>query len=339
MRYITALAPIRICDCGGWTDTWFAERGQVCHIGVAPYVEVQLVAGPRESDGPHVVVHAENYGTRYVAGPYGSSPHPLIDAAIAEVEIPGDVSLEVIIHSGMPGGASTGTSAAVIVALVGALDRLAGRVRAPLEVAYAAHAIEVDRLGRQSGIQDQICAAVGGINFLEITEYPQASVTPVAIPDQARWDLERRLLLVYLGRTHDSSLIHRAVIARLERDRSTRGPLERLRATATAARDALQAGDLEALGRAMCDATEGQAALHPALVSADARAVMELARQQGAIGWKVNGAGGDGGSLTLLAGRSASDRRALAAAIAATGAGAQVVPIHLAREGLRVWES
>jgi D-glycero-alpha-D-manno-heptose-7-phosphate kinase len=339
VRYITALAPIRICDCGGWTDTWFAEGGQVCPIAVAPYVEVQIAVAPRRADAPRVTVHAENYGTRYVAGPLGASPHPLIDAAIAGVELADDLSIEVTIHSGMQGGASTGTSAAVIVALVGALDRLAGRDRPPIEVAYAAHAIEVDRLGRQSGIQDQLCAAMGGINFLEITEYPRARVTPVPMRDETRWDLERRLVLVYLGRTHDSSLIHRAVIARLERNREARAPLDVLRRTASAARDALTAGDLDAFGRAMCDATEGQAALHPSLVSAEARALISLASEHGVVGWKVNGAGGDGGSVTLLAGRSGSERRALEAAIAAAGAGWHVVPLHLAPEGLRVWET
>ena len=33
-RVINAMAPIRICDLGGWTDTWFAETGAVFNIGV-----------------------------------------------------------------------------------------------------------------------------------------------------------------------------------------------------------------------------------------------------------------------------------------------------------------
>jgi D-glycero-alpha-D-manno-heptose-7-phosphate kinase len=40
--------------------------------------------------------------------------------------------------------------------------------------------------------------------------------------------------------------------------------------------------------------------LHPALVSFEADEVIELARRFGARGWKVNGAGGDGGSIAVL---------------------------------------
>jgi len=35
-RVIRAEAPVRICDLGGWTDTWFAEHGAVCSIAVTP---------------------------------------------------------------------------------------------------------------------------------------------------------------------------------------------------------------------------------------------------------------------------------------------------------------
>ena len=42
LRIINSVAPIRICDNGGWTDTWFAEYGAIFNIGVYPYAEAQL---------------------------------------------------------------------------------------------------------------------------------------------------------------------------------------------------------------------------------------------------------------------------------------------------------
>jgi D-glycero-alpha-D-manno-heptose-7-phosphate kinase len=89
----------------------------------------------------------------------------------------------------------------------------------------------------------------------------------------------------------------------------------------------------------MADNTEAQASLHPALESADARTVIDLAKANGARGWKVNGAGGEGGSMTLLCGRSASQRRELARAITAANPLFQVVPTYLSRFGLRIWET
>ena len=38
---INAVAPIRIADIGGWTDTWFAGHGVVCNIAVSPCVDVR----------------------------------------------------------------------------------------------------------------------------------------------------------------------------------------------------------------------------------------------------------------------------------------------------------
>ena len=46
--------------------------------------------------------------------------------------------------------------------------------------------------------------------------------------------------------------------------------------------------------------TEAQGSLHPGIVGVDARRVIEFAAASGALGWKVNGAGGDGGSVTFL---------------------------------------
>src|SRR4029077_18569364 len=64
---------------------------------------------------------------------------------------------------------------------------------------------------------------------------------------------------------------------------------------------ALGAGDLVAWAAALTAATATQADLHPGLVGAAHRRAIDVARAQGALGWKVNGAGGAGGSLTALA--------------------------------------
>jgi len=80
--------------------------------------------------------------------------------------------------------------------------------------------------------------------------------------------------------------------------------LEALRQTAPQSRDALYANDFTALGLAMVDNTEAQRQLHPALVSKDAQRVIDIAKEHSALGWKVNGAGGDGGSRLSSADRA-----------------------------------
>lgn len=40
LKIINAIAPIRINDFGGWTDTWFAKEGTILNIAVYPCAEI-----------------------------------------------------------------------------------------------------------------------------------------------------------------------------------------------------------------------------------------------------------------------------------------------------------
>ncbi len=339
-RVINSVAPIRICDNGGWTDTWFAEYGKVFNIGVYPYVEVQIEVYPYERGEERIILYAENYGERYAVHPEtpGWDRHPLLEAAIERMGVPEACSIQATIYSEAPSGCSTGTSAAVAVALIGALDRLTPGRLSLHEVASTAHAVEVEMLGQQSGVQDQLCSAYGGINFIEITEYPHTSVSPIHVSNSIWWELERRLALVYLGRSHDSSRVHEKVIAELENEGPGSPKLEALRRTAVRSRDAIYAGDFEALGQAMVDNTAAQGTLNPYLISQDAQQVISIAREFGAIGWKVNGAGGEGGSVTLLCPDLSYTKREMIRAIEGASPLYQSIPIYLSRFGLRIWE-
>jgi len=340
LRIINSMAPIRICDNGGWTDTWFAEHGKVFNIAVSPYAEVQIEVYPRSDREERVVIYAENYGDRY-AWHLGSPTwdrHPLLEAAIERMGLPDEVAIQINIHCEAPAGASTGTSAAVTVALIGALDCLTPGRLTPHEVAYVAHSVETEMLKQQCGIQDQLCAAYGGINYIQMFQYPYATVSQVRVPDSIWWELERRLALIYLGKSHRSSEVHEKVIRHLEDAGPTAKQLEALRATAEPSRDALYAGDFVALGRAMIQNTEAQRDLHPDLVSPDAQRVIEIAQAHGALGWKVNGAGGAGGSLTILCGPLSHAKRAMIREIEEESPLFQNIPIRLSRFGLRVWE-
>ena len=341
LRVINSVAPIRICDNGGWTDTWFAEYGAIFNIGVYPYAEAQLKVLRRDEVDDRIVIHAENYGERFPVQPGNRewNHHPLLEAAVEYMDVPDDVAFEVAIYSEAPAGASTGTSAAVTVALIGSLDMLTPGRMTPYEVAQTAQKIETEMLAQQCGIQDQLCSAFGGINYIEMYQYPQASVSQLHVPDSTWWELEKRLVLVFLGKAHSSSDVHETVIADLEGAPPDSPKLEDLRQTAAKSRDAVYAGDFASLGRAMIENTEAQIRLHPALVGAEAQQLIELAQAHGALGWKVNGAGGDGGSLTLLMGAESAQKRRLIRDLAGANSHFQHIPIYLSRYGLRVWDT
>jgi D-glycero-alpha-D-manno-heptose-7-phosphate kinase len=342
IKIINSVAPIRICDNGGWTDTWFAQYGKIFNIGVYPYAEVQIEVFhiDDESKEKRVLINAENFGEKYLRAPenLGWDRHPLLEAAIQRMGIPDIYRVNVSIYSEAPSGASTGTSSAVTVALIGGLDFLTPGRLTPHEVAYVAQSIEVDMLKQQCGIQDQLCSSYGGINFIDMHNYPYSTVSQIHVPNSIWWELERRLVLIYLGKSHSSSKVHEKVIRELEDAGPDNRKLNALRVTAAKSRDAVYSGDFKAFGNTMIENTEAQAQLHADLVSEEAREVIEIAKEHHALGWKVNGAGGEGGSITLLCNELSEMKRGLIHDIERENSSFRNISVYLSRYGLRVWE-
>jgi D-glycero-alpha-D-manno-heptose-7-phosphate kinase len=172
-----------------------------------------------------------------------------------------------------------------------------------------------------------------------MSQYPDAAVSPVTLPDEVTWELESRLLLIYLGKPHSSSAVHETVIRRLEESPKFRKYLEPLRRAAVAGKEALLRGDLAAFGHAMIANTTAQKHLHPELIGERAVKVIEVAERFGVAGYKVNGAGGAGGSVTLLLRAGARDKHALIQEIEQSHPDFRNIPVRLAPYGLRRWKS
>jgi len=338
-RVVRATAPVRICDIGGWTDTRVAGHGEVLNFAIRPGAEVQVALRP---DGlGRRVVRAIDYAESFeVDDQWEKVParHRLLAAAIEQAALPEGASIELTVSSRVPPGSSTGTSAAVAVAVLGALDFLQGALIEPGDLARRAHLLEVERLGQESGVQDQFASAYGGVSHISVNPYPHAKAAPLSLPDELLWELEHRFVLVFMGRFHGSSVLHEKVIANLGADGPSSPALQSLREAAQAARSGLLSGDLSSLASAMVACTQAQAELHADLVSPFARQVITTAREHGAIGWKVNGAGGDGGSLTLLVGPDPERKAALLASLADIP-GVSATSVQLSRDGLRAWEA
>ena len=88
----------------------------------------------------------------------------------------------------------------------------------------------------------------------------------------------------------------------------------------------------------MNENTDTQRQMNPKLVCDKFEQIIKTANKFGALGCKVNGAGGDGGTVTILCDGDMSRKRELACQIVKQMPGCEVIPIYLARHGLRVWE-
>jgi len=319
-RWARASAPVRVADVGGWTDTWFGSPGAVCHVAVGPGIEVTArVVHSDDQRGP-VRLRAASLGLDESIGPSGDPSirwdrplpgrHPLLEHAVASVvegvDFEPGVGLAVDVTSSVPPGASLGTSASVVVALIGALDRLVGGGQlSAADVARQAHDTETRRAGREAGVQDQWAAALGGVGLLAIGVYPEVVHQRVPLTVRTEHELADRLVTVVFG-SHDPSLVHAEVINAMvgcggdEHDRARRA-LRTLARLAGSAAQALASGEIETWAAILSAATRAQQELHDGLVGTLHRAAIDCAERAGALGWKVNGAGGEGGSLTVVA--------------------------------------
>ena len=332
MAAISVSAPTRIADLGGWTDTWFAGHGAVCSLAVWPGVDVRVSA----FDGPAgVEVRLRNFEREWhwsAGTPAQVCPDPLIGACLDEAEVP-DGAWLLDVGSSVPPGASMGTSASVCVAVLAALDRLRGAVIDPASLARRAHLVETRRLSEESGIQDQWAAAAGGAALIEMAAYPTARRMPLALSATTTAALDAQLLVLLLGHGHNSSAVHRQVVEALQDAGADDARLEALRRCAHEGAAALVAGDLAAYGAVLTRNTDLQKQLHPLLVSDDAQAVIDAVRGPHTLGWKVNGAGGAGGSMTVLA-ASTESRARLIATLARQCPWATPLDVRLARTGV-----
>jgi D-glycero-alpha-D-manno-heptose-7-phosphate kinase len=181
-------------------------------------VHVQLrVWTRRDGEEERLTIRTAGAGAHFGLGSAGEGPqrHPLLAAGVEYMRVPEDWAVEIDVWSEVPPGCSTGTSASVTVALLGALDMLRAGDMSPQALAMAAYHVEAKLLGRECGVQDQLAAAHGGINLIDVHDFPAARVKPVPIDCRVAWELESRLVLAFVGRSHNSSDVHRQVIAKL----------------------------------------------------------------------------------------------------------------------------
>lgn len=227
-----------------------------------------------------------------------------------------------------PAGAGIGGSSAMAVAIAAALDRLVGAGLNPVGWIHAARDVECRVLGVPTGTQDHYPPAFGGAAAIE---FPIGGERRVAL----RVDLdalERRLVLVYTGKPRNSGINNWEVFrAHVEGDRRVVSNLARIAAVAAAMRAAIESARWSEAGRLMREEWSFRRRNLPTISTPVIDRIIARARQNGALGGKVCGAGG-GGCVVLLI--EPDGRARVEAAVAA--AGGKVLPVRIDRSGVRV---
>jgi D-glycero-alpha-D-manno-heptose-7-phosphate kinase len=218
--------------------------------------------------------------------------HPAVRAGLKYLDFDDRVGLEIHHQGDLPARAGMGSSSSFAVGLIKALMGLQGRMIGKYELALKAIELEQGILQECVGSQDQVAAAYGGLNAIHFSRNGDIQVEPVTISRARLLELESHLMLFYTGVSRFASEVASTVVANLEAKRSV---LQQMRQMVDEALAILDSQDsLDAFGKLLHEAWQLKRALSSAVTSSHVDEIYETARQQGALGGKLLGAGGTG---------------------------------------------
>ncbi|MEW6059566.1 MAG: GHMP kinase [Actinomycetota bacterium] len=297
---VHATAPLRISFVGGGTDLphWFRNHGgavlsatidHYAHVTVEPRDDTQIRIRDLRLE-QLVEYHLD-------ASPVYDGVVDLAKAAIERVGVHRGVDVDV--RSDAPPGSGLGGSSALVTAAVGALAAFGRRTHSRDEIARISYTIEREDLGIAGGWQDQYAAAFGGFNLIEFSA-DGATVTPLRVEPAVLAELQTSLMLCYTGGVRvNLGLIDTQIRLYHEGREETIQGMKQLQAMAYEMRDAVESGDLDDLGAMLHEAYESKKRMNPHIADGTAiERLLEVARESGAVGGKICGAGG-GGYLLL----------------------------------------
>jgi D-glycero-alpha-D-manno-heptose-7-phosphate kinase len=223
------------------------------------------------------------------------------------------VSVNLFLASEIPPGTGLGSSASVCVNVLKTLSSYTGLPLSKYQLAEQAFQIARNTLGKPVGKQDEYAAAFGGINFIQFQRDESVSVEPLDIDPALVREFQSNLMLFFTGAAHHSWTILK------EQEQSTRSEtgravesLHEIRELADEMRASLKAGDLEQFGNLLHRGWEAKKRVSSKISTSRIDHMYAVAREHGALGGKITGAGG-GGFLLLYCPRErqASVREAL----------------------------
>ena len=309
-------SPVRISFAGGGTDlpAYFQQYGgAVLSTAINKYF--YTILGRRIDDRIQIISSDlkvfGNFRDIAKIQAEGELEIPLAVLKYLECDIP----IDLFLASEIPPGTGLGSSASVCVNILKAVTVYLNKPLSKHELAETAFHIAQKVLRRHVGKQDEYAAAYGGLNYILIQKDGTTEVTPLSIEEGTMGALQSNLMLFFTGSAHHSWTILQ------EQEQSTRehrGPtvqaLHEVKSLAEQMRDALCSGDLSSFGLLLHKGWEAKKQVSQRISNDRIDRLYELARQHGAIGGKITGAGG-GGFLLLFCEREKQPavRNALAA--------------------------
>ncbi len=294
-------SPVRISFGGGGTDLpAYYERfgGSVLSVAINKYFYTVLTA--RHDNRIQVISSDlrvfETWHDIASLNLRGSSLEiPL--AVLKEMNC--DVAVDLFLASEIPPGTGLGSSASVCVNLLKTLSTYLRQPVSKYDLAERSFHIARHILGKHIGKQDEYAAAFGGLNFISFHADGSTSVEPIDLAPEVLTELQRNLMLFFVGSAHDSwTILQEQESATRNQTGSAVEALHEVKALGIRMRGALQQGDLRELGTLLHETWQAKRRVSTKISTPRIDELYSLARKHGALGGKITGAGG-GGFLLL----------------------------------------
>ena len=223
--------------------------------------------------------------------------HPAVRATLQWAKI--EDGLEIHHDGDLPAWSGLGSSSSFVVGLVQALHALDGKMTNRGQLAKTAIHIEQDLLKENVGSQDQILAAYGGLNFIEFRPDDSFDVRPVIVPQARKEALAEHLMLCFTGFSRFASEVAKSQLDNLQ---AKQQQLIRMRQMVD---DGLRilvdsSVPIQMFGELLHEAWQNKRSLSHMVTTPEIDQIYDAARDAGAIGGKLLGAGG-GGFMLLFA--------------------------------------
>ena len=326
---IESSAPTRIDLAGGTLDIWplylFHQHAQTLNaaISLRAYCRIAPRADKR------IAIVSDDTGVRVEADHWSelrdNHDLKLLGRLLHYFQAEG---LELRTHSDSPFGAGIAGSSALNIAVCGALAAWCERAVPDELLLQIAQNVEAQVIDVPTGVQDYRPALYGGISAVELNV---DGIKRVPLPVTAG-ELQERLVLAYTNASRNSGINNWEMTKRhIDGDVEVQRRFGRIRDIAVEMRQALERRDWTAVGAHVADEWENRKGLAPGVTTPAIDALLSAAREAGATGGKVCGAGG-GGCLFCIG--EPEHIPAIRGALASNGA--RVLDFTIETEGLRI---
>jgi D-glycero-alpha-D-manno-heptose-7-phosphate kinase len=306
---IITRSPLRISLGGGGTDLpsyYRRHSGFLIAAAIDRYVYITL----HQTFQPGLII---KYSKMEQVASVAEVQHPIVREALRMTEVT-DPHLEITSMADIPAGTGLGSSGSFTTALLKALHTYRKNLVHPQALAEQACSIEIERLGEPVGKQDQYIAAYGGLTCFQFLPNGHVEASPLKIGPETLYNLEDNLLLFFTGYSRSASSILKDQDDRSKQnEREVTDNLHYVKDLGFQTQEALESGDLEKFGQLMNVHWEHKKQRSGQMTNRDIDRWYTLARENGAIGGKLIGAGG-GGFLMFYAADKTRLRRVLTSA-------------------------